>query len=616
MLDIYISTPLIPLYTREWKQAVNKIIDIITQVSSTDISYDMLVSNSDNVTLLRVEGLDPEYYDIIRNRSISYDELRIIQTYSKDMEVIQYNSKERSHIFKDVKFEMLCEFTLTHTNVLVHRFEDKHHIDPTKSADFHAHLFMYDLDMEFYYINKKDVCDIILSDIMQGPINDSIENAISDYVVFYLMPLVLYNKETDDIFIYNVKCGWEICNKDLLYGYISQNIKELFVYTKLILYYGSVAARNRLINDVYIKIKHMCSVDQMDVKYLIGMKDGIYDSKTTVFHEFSPILFVNKSTNIPYTISFEKQHLLTNILLKIFPDEEVLTVVIRWFGYLLEFGNPEKFLTIWHGQTGNNGKSWIQRILKEALNDYYHNIPTSLITGKRAASNSATPELASIEHKLVVFFQEPDSVEKIHSGRVKELTGNDTMYIRQLYKSPRTIDIWAKMVIVSNNRMETVGLDLALRRRFLVIPFESTFVTLDEYQERIKRNNNMKYFFIRQEMDHLCKELAPEFMKLMVEQHRLYKKDKIKITKKIYDETVSFILSNNRTLKFIRAYIGHCTGEMSSLILIYEYFKGWHKQMYPAKSVPSMEMFTDELNKESIDIVEGSYLKDVMCTYL
>lgn len=75
---------------------------------------------------------------------------------------------------------------------------------------------------------------------------------------------------------------------------------------------------------------------------------------------------------------------------------------------------------------------------------------------------------------------EAASSERIHGGRAKELTGNGSVYTRNLYKEPRNIDVWAKIVIVSNNHLETIGLDPAMKRRLLVIPFESTSVTEDE----------------------------------------------------------------------------------------------------------------------------------------
>lgn len=109
---------------------------------------------------------------------------------------------------------------------------------------------------------------------------------------------------------------------------------------------------------------------------------------------------------------------------------------------------------------------------------------------------------------------EAASSERIHGGRAKELTGNGSVYTRNLYKEPRNIDVWAKIVIVSNNHLETIGLDPAMKRRLLVIPFESTSVTEDEMERRLDRKMpTTNYFFRQDHIDKLCYELAPAFMR-------------------------------------------------------------------------------------------------------
>jgi hypothetical protein len=113
----------------------------------------------------------------------------------------------------------------------------------------------------------------------------------------------------------------------------------------------------------------------------------------------------------------------------------------------------------------------------------------------------------------------------------------------------------------------------------------------------------------------MCKKLAPSFMKLLIEQHRLYRARGLEVTQEIRDYTSNFILSTNRTLKFIKKYIIKAPDQGVSLVSLYEHFKTWHKQWYPSKSLPSMEIFLDELSKDSYKIIEGSYIENVHCTY-
>ena len=67
---------------------------------------------------------------------------------------------------------------------------------------------------------------------------------------------------------------------------------------------------------------------------------------------------------------------------------------------------------------------------------------------------------------------------------VKELTGNDSLYTRQLFTYAKSINLKAKIVLVCNNILEIPGMDSALRRRIVVIPFSSTFLSDREYHKR------------------------------------------------------------------------------------------------------------------------------------
>jgi P4 family phage/plasmid primase-like protien len=443
---------------------------------------------------------------------------------------------------------------------------------------------------------------------MGDNIND---NDISDCLLLNIMPNIVYNKAEDQMYSYTDSQGWSpYTRENLMYSisFTSRNFDPL-IHT----YMGSYQIRNLLCSDIIMKIRNVCIVDSLTMKNAIGMKNGIYNVDKHIFEPFNQRYLLNTSTNIFY--SDDHSIVLNDILSTIFPSPEIRAFVFRWFGYTIEFGNPEKFLTIWHGPSGNNGKSWLQRLFRETMGDYCCNVPVSLLTSKRQASNAASPDISMLENKLITFLQEPETSERIHGGRAKELTGNDSVYTRNLYKSPRNIDIWAKLVIVSNNHLETIGLDAAMKRRILVIPFESTFVTEIEMEDRINRKASTKHYYIRKNIDKLCSSLAPAFMRLIVDQHRKYTEDGIFLSSLILDYTVEFILSTNRTLKFIRKYLSHLPGTSMSSEILYEQFKVWHKQWYPAKVIPNMEVFIDELIRECYEMKDGSYIEDVYSSY-
>ena len=59
--------------------------------------------------------------------------------------------------------------------------------------------------------------------------------------------------------------------------------------------------------------------------------------------------------------------------------------------------------------------------LLEKSGDYGCKLPDTLLTAKRAASNAATPELATTKGKRIATLQEPDTNTKLNVGLMKEL---------------------------------------------------------------------------------------------------------------------------------------------------------------------------------------------------
>lgn len=468
---------------------------------------------------------------------------------------------------------------------------------------------------------KTEYCGVGICEINKTAVNSFVQeysdNNVSDYLISTMESNIVYYEPEQIMYCYEKDRGWVKYDREKLHTLVSSNFQVLFAgRDEVIRALGSFIVRSRIVTDMIMKIKSRHGTSCINLWNAIGFKNGIYQNDVGIFSPFCPSLYVTLSTHVPYIPNEDKQDtILSYILSMIFPNPIVRKAVTMWFGYLLVSGNPEKILTVWHGATGNNGKSWVQRLIREAMGDYYATLPISLLTSKRPGSSNPTPELACLENSLVVMLQEPDTTERMNGGRVKELTGNDSIFIRELYKSPRSINIRAKIVVVANNRIETVGLDSALRRRFFVIPFESTFVTPRELEMRKSRNTDTKNYYIRQNIDGLCRELAPAFLRLAIREHRNYVEKGLEVSEDFYRYTIEFVMSNNKILRFIHRYLVPEPGERYLISALYESFKVWYRDLYPSMRQPDSDAFVDELNKESIKIIDDKYLDGYVCVY-
>jgi hypothetical protein len=218
------------------------------------------------------------------------------------------------------------------------------------------------------------------------------------------------------------------------------------------------------------------------------------------------------SLSTGYIPSVDYQHEVEKMIEDILPQTDVRKYLMRFLGSLLIPGNNDKIFMVWSGK-GNNGKSVLARLIELALGEYSVKLPTSLVTGNRVSSGSATPELVLMDKRLVAFLQEPGDAEKLNIGMVKELTGNDSLYVRGLYEEAKNISILAKLIYIVNSTDNMARVEKATWSRIVVIPFDTHFT--DEPRLANERAKDI----------HLMGRLrkyAPALLKLMLDEAQQY----------------------------------------------------------------------------------------------
>lgn len=386
-------------------------------------------------------------------------------------------------------------------------------------------------------------------------------------------------------------------------------------------------SRNQILKDVqkelYIGEFEGRLNSRIDV---ICHRNGVYDFTENCLRDAYASDYCSLNTGIDYTIydiASKKMSKLTEILSQIFPNRNVYRFFLMSCSTFLEGYNSTKSIYIWWG-SGNNAKSIIQKLVFSAFGQYCTTCPVSLLTGGRSKSGNATPELTQIEGKLVVFIQEPNSNEKIRAGQMKELTGNDLMYVRPLYGSPRNISIKAKFVLVCNNTMEIIGLDAASRRRIHVIPFETSFLTQAEIaREHNKGNNILRYRVMDYKIESQLQDLADVFFYLLVQEFKRfrlrscgYHSNGLEIPREIESATEEFMDANNYCLKFIRDSVVRNAGSDVNPDHVYSVFKEWFRRAFPSRNIPNFEVFHSQLksegyNEDSDGLLRGVYVNFV-----
>jgi P4 family phage/plasmid primase-like protien len=247
--------------------------------------------------------------------------------------------------------------------------------------------------------------------------------------------------------------------------------------------------------------------------HLIGFINGVYDLKMHIFRDGMPDDYISHSTKInyiPYNPDAPEIDEINDFFSKIFINESVKNYVLDIITCIIDGSISQERFYVFTGN-GSNGKSRLLDFLQKTIGDYYCILPIALLTQKRAASNSAQGELERTKGRRFAVMQEPSEQDKINIGFMKELSGNDRILCRGLYKEPYEFKPQFKMILTCNELPEVPSDDGGTWRRIRVIEFLSKFC-----ENPTKPNE----FPMDLELSDKFERWAEHFMSMLIERHK------------------------------------------------------------------------------------------------
>ena len=323
---------------------------------------------------------------------------------------------------------------------------------------------------------------------------------------------------------------------------------------------------------------------------LIGFENGIYDLKSSIFREGRPEDNITLSTKViipvngpmkpgesqemfrirsipdsgiplnelnPKIRAMDSYDILDEdmkaFICQIIPDEEVRNYTMRFISKCLSGENRDEGFYIWTG-SGGNGKSKLVELVQLVLGEYACNLPVSLLTQKRKASGTASPEMARTRGKRFVVMQEPDVNETLNVGEMKEITGNDKIQARGLYKEPFEFTPQYKLLLMCNQLPNIPSNDDGTWRRLQAVPFVSQFV----------KEKDVDIKFNRYPIDIRLKEKLPywiiPFLTILLNEWREYDRNGIDIPSAVTDKTKDYRNAND----LVGQWINDCCVEVDN----------------------------------------------------
>lgn len=336
--------------------------------------------------------------------------------------------------------------------------------------------------------------------------------------------------------------------------------------------------------------------------FLMGFTNGVLDCREMKFREGRPSDYIGKTTGYDYKeFEWSSPEVIDvmDFLDKIFPDPLLRIYFIEYCAQLIPGRNSKKTFVNFVG-SGDNGKSIIIELLEHVLgkNQYMIKFPVSLLTGKRTSSAAASPELARSQGVRFAVLQEPSKKEAINDGLLKEITGNDSMFLRGLFKDGSDVMPQYKCALVCNN-LPRLGDDQALWNRIEVLPFESCFCkNPKDVPITIEEQFKQKKFPRDESFGDKLPGLKQAFIWIMFQ--KLIEIKRVGTSERPYKvmcATDEYKRKNDVFLQYRTDRIIETENSTLSLKVLYADFVSWFKELFPNlfKLCPDQLEFKDNL---------------------
>ena len=215
----------------------------------------------------------------------------------------------------------------------------------------------------------------------------------------------------------------------------------------------------------------------------LNVEDGVVDLESGELIAHGPECFMSKMAKVQFDPDSECPQWRA-FLLQIFDNNQRLVDFIqRSVGYSLAGVPSEQVLYLMHGN-GANGKSTFLNVLRHLFGDYASQAEFTTFTDKR--SGQVRDDLAKLRGARLVLASEIDCGARLSESLVKQITGGDSLSVRELYGKYFEFTPQFTVWLAANTQPDIRGADYGIWRRIKMIPFKVTFSA--EEQDRDLQN--------------------------------------------------------------------------------------------------------------------------------
>ena len=356
--------------------------------------------------------------------------------------------------------------------------------------------------------------------------------------------------------------------------------------------------------------------------HLVSTKNGVIDMRDGVLRPVTPEDMISKRMctghdlvrhkidTDNYTSDSEVVNEIFDYLRKVIPDDSVKRFLLKSVSSALNGGNKHNRILI-HTGDGGNGKSGISNLVTSAMGRGLCEVNRStIITGKRTESSGANSALAKLGKCRVLILNEVQGSRPIDSEMIKQLTGGDSVSVRDLYKSETSIKPIFLPILNCNELPTITDQTDGIWRRVLVIRFPNKFV--DRPIDNDKDGPNV--YRLDTKIADKINEWGPEFLSILLEFEKVAREEGLDVPPEIERWTSEYRNDSSVYKRFVNEMMVPKTGSRLRIIRAHTVYCAWYKEQSPDGKLPSRQTVKIKLGKalgKSYDANNGFYGWDI-----
>lgn len=326
---------------------------------------------------------------------------------------------------------------------------------------------------------------------------------------------------------------------------------------------------------------------------LLCFTNGVYDLDANLFRDGSPYDFVTLTVGFDYVERSDprKRAAVEQFFNDIQPDVEERDYLLLFLSSMLHGMTNAETFHIFTGAAAN-GKSLLRDLLMYTLGEYFMSIPANLLTRERPSSSSPQPEIYNLKGVRAVVGSEPEMGQKINTGFLKWITGNDILQARLLHKNEiLSFQPHFKLVLLCNDIPLMDSNDSGTWRRSRIVEFPTFFC-------ENPRSGNKYEKLIDPTLKERIAECREEFMLYLMEYFRKYRDMKsLSPTAKVNRMIHKHKKKSNTVLQFLEEKTVESRGDGILLVDLYPKYIKFMREDNPGEFPVIKSKMIEELQR-------------------